>query len=266
MSLKVCLLISVLLLHAVLAIPGKIVFLLKKRTGILYLANINRIICILLSGILTVHVKSQKAKIHNKNAVVYVGNHLSYLDVLAIGSCYPTIFVTSVDMGEHKSEGWITSNAGSIYVERRREKLRMDELKKNIESMRTIVLNGCPLCIFPEATSANSDPELQFFSSLFSAVEYTETTVVPFAVKYTSIDREPLTEANRGIIYFYKGERFVPHIKKLLKHKDIEVEITILPGFSAQAKNRKEICNDCKTMIATELANPATGFGSCLPI
>ena len=116
------------------------------------------------------------------------------------------------------------------------------------------ILNGCPLCIFPEATSANSDPELKFFSSLFSAVKYTETTIVPFAVKYTSIDREPLTEANRDIIYFYKGQRFVPHLKKLLKHKDFEVEISFLPGFSAKNKNRKEICNDCKTMITRELS------------
>jgi 1-acyl-sn-glycerol-3-phosphate acyltransferase len=54
---------------------------------------------------------------------LYVGNHLSYLDVLAIGCCYPVLFVTSVDMGERKSEGWITSNAGSVYVERRRDKL-----------------------------------------------------------------------------------------------------------------------------------------------
>jgi 1-acyl-sn-glycerol-3-phosphate acyltransferase len=250
---KIFFLIIALLLHSALAIIGKIIFLIKQRSGVLYFANMNRLICILLCAIIGVHVKSHKKTARYKKAVLYVGNHLSYLDVLALGSCCPAIFVTSVDMGERKSEGWITSNAGSVFVERRMEKLNFDELKRNIDNLRAIIKKDCPLCIFPEATSANCGPELVFFSSLFSSVEYTGTMIAPFAIKYTSINKETLTEKNRGIIYFYKGERFVPHIKKLLKCNNIEVEINFLPAFSANNKNRKEVCNNCKTMITEEL-------------
>jgi 1-acyl-sn-glycerol-3-phosphate acyltransferase len=173
--------------------------------------------------ILGVCVRKPKRIKYHKGAVFYVGNHLSYLDVLAIGCCYPTLFVTSNDMGERKSEGWLTSNAGSVYVERRMDKLNLQVLKTNITNLKKIILLKCPLCIFPEATSANNGKELLFHSSLFSVVEKTETTIVPFSIKYTSIDRQLLSKENAGIIYFYKGQHFIPHIKKLLYHSNIEV-------------------------------------------
>ncbi|MDR1307893.1 MAG: 1-acyl-sn-glycerol-3-phosphate acyltransferase [Treponema sp.] len=259
--LKIVFLTAALLLHAALAAVGKILFIFSRRLCILYLANINKIVCALFCVILGISIRGPKKRYVQKNPVLYVGNHLSYLDVLAIGRCYPTIFVTSVDMGERKNEGWITSNAGSVYVERRREKLTFNILRKNIESMKEIILKDCPLCIFPEATSANGEKELIFFSSLFSSVEYTETTIVPFVIKYISINKENVTKENESIVYFYRGQRFIPHIKRLLHYKNIKIEISILPWFSAKNKNRKEICDTCKKKIAGKIMNKnASGF------
>jgi 1-acyl-sn-glycerol-3-phosphate acyltransferase len=247
--LKIFLLVAALFIHGIIAAIGKIIFIFNNRLCILYIANINKIFFILLGFIIGIHVRKSGKQKYYKNPVLYVGNHLSYLDVLVIGQCYPTIFITSIDMGERKSEGWLTSNAGSIYVERRKEKLTLNILKKNIDDIKKTILKGCPLCIFPEATSANGGKELIFFSSLFSSVEFTETTIVPFAIIYTEIDGEQLSKKNESIIYFYKGQHFVPHIKRLLYYKNIKVKINFLNSFSAKNKNRKQICNHCKEII-----------------
>jgi 1-acyl-sn-glycerol-3-phosphate acyltransferase len=251
--LKFFFLVDVLLFHAILAVTGKILSAFNRRLYILYIAHVNKLICHLLCFILSVHVRKPKKIEYHKGAVLYVGNHLSYLDVLAIGCCYPTLFVTSIDMGEHKSEGWLTSNAGSVYVERRPDKLNFRVLNDNITALKDIILLKCPLCIFPEATSANDSKELLFHSSLFSAVENAETTIVPFSIKYTSIDGQILSKENEGIIYFYRGQLFVPHIKKLLHHNNIKVIISILADFSAKNRTRKEICNCCKIIISENL-------------
>jgi len=251
--LKIIFLIAVLILHGILGAIGKIIFRFNVRRRLLYIASINKIILTMLGFIIGIHVKKSGKFTGSKNSVLYVGNHLSYLDVLAIGSCYPMIFVTSVDMDERKAEGWLTKNAGSVCVERRPEKLNLDILRKNINSIKEVIAAGIPLCIFPEATSANDSEELMFHSSLFRAFENSKTTIVPFSVKYLSIKGKPLTKENESIIYFYKGERFVPHIKKLLRYGNIEVRITVLESFGAENKNRKNICGLCKNMITENI-------------
>jgi len=246
---KIFFLVAVLLLHAIFAAIGKITLFFHKRLRILYAANVNRIICILLCFIMGIHIEKPSKLARHKRPVLYVGNHLSYLDILPIGCCYPVIFVTSVDMGERKSEGWITSNAASVYVERRRDKLNLNVLKKNIKSIKDIISERYALCIFPEATSANSKDTLVFFSSLFSSIEYSKTMVVPFMIEYVLIDGKPLSKENEAIVYFYKGQRFLAHIKNLLKHGKIHIRINILEAFSAEKKNRKDICSHCKLLI-----------------
>ena len=252
---KIFFLIAALLLHSIFAAVGKILLFFNKRLNILYTSVINKIACIFFSFILGIHITKPRKLIRYKKPVLFVGNHLSYLDILPIGSCFPLIFVTSVDMGEHKSEGWITSNAGSVYVERRMDKLNINILKKNIESIKSIILKKCALVIFPEATSANGKEELIFFSSLFSAVEYSETIIVPFMIEYTMIDGNPLSKENEYIAYFYKGERLVPHLKRLLKHGKIEINVSFLESFSAQNMNRKAICSNCKLLIEEAIKN-----------
>jgi 1-acyl-sn-glycerol-3-phosphate acyltransferase len=258
--LKIFFLFAALFIHGIFSVIGKILFIFNGRLCVLYIAHINKICFILLSSIVGIHVRKSGKQERYRNPIFYVGNHLSYLDVLAIGKYYPVIFVTSTDMGERKSEGWLASNAGSVYVERRKEKLNLNILKKNIDDIKKTILMGCPLCIFPEATSANGGKELLFFSSLFSSVEFTETTIAPFAVTYISIDGKPLSKKNEGILYFYKGQRFIPHIKKLLYHKNIEVKIDFLEVFSAKNKSRKEICNHCKKTIMERINRRAPSF------
>jgi 1-acyl-sn-glycerol-3-phosphate acyltransferase len=116
------------------------------------------------------------------------------------------------------------------------------------------------LCIFPEATSANNSKELMFHSSLFASVENTETTIVPFSIKYLSIEGRPLSKENESIVYFYKGQKFVPHIKRLLRYSKFEVKITILPSFNAKNKNRKGICGLCKKVIMEEINEEVPNF------
>jgi 1-acyl-sn-glycerol-3-phosphate acyltransferase len=156
-------------------------------------------------------------------------------------------------MGQRKSEGFILSNAGSVMVERRREKLTHGEIRQNIKNIQSVIMQGCPLCIFPEATSAGGGEELVFYSSMFASVEYTDTTIVPFHISYTKANREPLTESTRDTIYFYKGDHLLPHLNKLLNLNNIEAKITFLPDFSAKGKNRKEIRSDCKAIITEEI-------------
>ncbi|MDR1507458.1 MAG: hypothetical protein LBI67_10200, partial [Treponema sp.] len=79
--------------------------------------------------------------------------------------------------------------------------------------------------------------------------------------KYLSIEGRPLSKENESIVYFYKGQKFIPHVKRLLRYGNITVEITVLPSFGANGRSRKEICRLCRDMITQRLdeATPLRG-------
>ena len=251
---KVIFLITAMLVHALLSNIIKLVFFFSRRCRILYISKVNRVMCVFTCVLVGMRVRKNKEKVrYKKKPVLYVGNHLSYLDILVIARCLPMVFITSVDMSERQSEGWLTSNAGSLNVERRLDKLSFEELKKNIENIRKFVSMNCPLCVFPEASSAGNENELVFFSSLFASVEHTDTMIVPFAISYKSVNGEKLSNENKSLVYFFRGQRLIPHLKNFLRCKKIEVEICFFPGFSAVDKGRKEISNICKELISHEI-------------
>src|SRR5688572_7281518 len=52
---------------------------------------------------------------------ILVGNHLSYLDILALLSVEPMCFVTSVETRDSGILGWISRMGGALFVERRKK-------------------------------------------------------------------------------------------------------------------------------------------------
>ena len=92
-----------------------------------------------------------------------VSNHLSYLDVLAMISVLNTRFVTSMEVKHAAGLGWITDQAGCLYVERRSRK----NLKTEINEISKALEGGFYVVVFPEATSTNGDGVLRFKRPLF---------------------------------------------------------------------------------------------------
>src|SRR4051812_41812140 len=56
------------------------------------------------------------AALERRNFLI-VSNHMSYLDVLIIASVWPSVFVTSVDMGEKPFLGTMIELGGCILIE-----------------------------------------------------------------------------------------------------------------------------------------------------
>src|SRR4051812_32869997 len=93
-----------------------------------------------------------------KENFLVVSNHLCYLDILVISSCFPSVYVTSREIQEHPFLGRVTDAAACAYVERRDR----SKLAAEIAEVGKLIQNGLNVVIFPEATSTNGSAILKF--------------------------------------------------------------------------------------------------------
>ena len=151
-----------------------------------------------------------------------VSNHMTYLDIFAIGSATPCVFVSKAEVRSWPVFGTLTTIAGTVYIDRTR---RSDTRNAN-EQIRQILSRGMRVVIFPEGTSSDGSDVLPFYPSLFEpAIE----CGVPITAAHISYSLE---DGGVGDDVAYWGEMtFFPHLLKLLSKSGLTATVT----FAAQA-------------------------------
>ena len=141
-----------------------------------------------------------------------VSNHMSYLDLLIIASIHPSVFVTSIDMGEIFFLGTMCEIGGSVFIERRnRERVGFDT-----NQMSNALKDGFNVILFPEGTSSNGSTVLPFKKSLLLSAGAADKRILPITLKYVEVDGKPFSPANRDRVCWYGSMGFLPHLIGLL--------------------------------------------------
>ena len=81
--------------------------------------------------------------------------------------------------------------------------------------------------------------------------------VVPVTLTYRRINQQPLSEANRDLVYWYGGMDFVSHFWGLLGIRRVEVSVKVHPRIDTSdvrnsSRSRKELSQTCHAIIATD--------------
>jgi lyso-ornithine lipid O-acyltransferase len=187
----------------------------------------------------------EKLDLENKN-YLFVSNHMSYLDILIFSSSLPSVFVTSVDMGEVFFLGTLAEMGGSIFVERRNRQRVDRDISKMTETLR----KGFNIVIYPEGTSTNGQRLLPFKKSLLMSAVDADREIVPVALKYMEIDGAPFSKENADIVCWHGDMTFADHLMGLWKHRNIKVQLEFLEPISPKLTTDGE-------RIRTELAEKA---------
>ncbi len=162
-------------------------------------------------------------------SVMFVANHISWLDVWVINSIQPVRFVAKSDVRDWPIIGWLSRKTGVIFIERerRRDTARVSGLS------RQVLLNGECLCVFPEGTTTEGEHMLPFRSSLLQAAVDAQSPVWPIAVRYALADGRP----NKAVAY--AGETTLwQSIQAMVAQHGIMAELMFLPHIPAQPDRR----------------------------
>ncbi len=156
-----------------------------------------------------------------------VANHLSYLDVLAMGAVMPTSFVTSVEVRDTPFLGHIAKAAGCLFVERRSR----DNLSEEVQDIARVLRQGGLVTIFPEGTSTDASGVLRFRRPLFQAAIDAGVRVQPLCLNYRSVSGELFNAKNRDTVCWYGDMDFGPHIWRLFQQDSVELEVNVLESI-----------------------------------
>jgi len=154
-----------------------------------------------------------------------VANHLSYLDILVMSATRPFVMVSKCEVRGWPLLGWITAQAGTVYVERADVKGGQKQTHAEVNAMMaTAFRSGLPVLFYPEGTTTGGDTVLPFRRGLFNSVVYDKVPVKTAALAYE------LDPSNAGCtvaedVCFVGDAEFGPHLFKALGLKGVRVKV-----------------------------------------
>ncbi|MBU6234621.1 MAG: 1-acyl-sn-glycerol-3-phosphate acyltransferase [Alphaproteobacteria bacterium] len=179
-----------------------------------------------------VHVKGTPQ--NSANAVLFVPNHISYLDIVALGSILDARFVAKSEVAGWPLFGLLSKIQNTVFIRRTRSALEgaMHELAKILKS-------GISLIVFAEGTSTNGLAVKPFKPGLFDAVFEAGGGIMvqPVALTIQSIDgKAPMGDGpTRNMYAWWRPEdTLVPHLWAFACSKGTDVAVNFLPVLSPQ--------------------------------
>jgi 1-acyl-sn-glycerol-3-phosphate acyltransferase len=159
-------------------------------------------------------------------------NHLSYIDILVIGSLCPAIFVAKSDVNGWPIFGWLCRNAGTIFVSRDNPA----EVPAQLATMERPLRKGIPVVLFPEGTSSEGSTVLPFRSSLLESTVRSGKPVTPTAISYSLHGN-----GNPGQEIAYWGDHTLfPHLLNLLSKPGFEARIAFGQSRPPESDRKRE--------------------------
>lgn len=122
-----------------------------------------------------------KEKIPEDTAVLYVGNHRSYFDIVLTLSIFPRVtgYVAKLEMRKWPLLNLWMKNIHCLFLDRNNIKEGLKTILKGAEEVK----NGISLCIFPEGTRNKvNDTFLPFHDGSFKIAERGGVPVVPMVI------------------------------------------------------------------------------------
>lgn len=191
--------------------------------------------------------------------VLFVANHVSYFDILVLGSVLETCFVSRADVRSWPLLGWSAAVQRTLFIERRR-----GEAKNHRDVVAERLASGDSLVMFAEGTSSDGNHVLPFKSSLFAVAERRidgkPLTVQPVTVAYTKLDGVPMGRYLRPLFAWYGDMTLTMHLLRALSLGKATVEIVLhepvtIDGFA----DRKALSDHCRAQVARGLSEALSG-------
>jgi 1-acyl-sn-glycerol-3-phosphate acyltransferase len=191
--------------------------------------------------------------------VLYVANHVSYADVLVLGSVIPGAFIAKAEVGTWPFFGMLARLQRTVFVDR-----RVRSAAEQRDSLAARLHEGGNLILFPEGTSNDSLHVRPFKSSLFAVAEAKPggraLPVQPVGIAYTRVNGIPLWRHMRPFIAWYGDMELAGHLWRLLGLGAIDVVIQFHPPVTIeQFGSRKKLADHCWRVISEGVAAANAG-------
>ena len=174
------------------------------------------------------------------SSVLFVANHVSWMDVLIINACRRVRFVAKAEVRHWPLVGWMAARTGTLFLKRTSPR----ELARVTQSVATLLRRGHCIALFPEGTTTDGTALHAFHSGLFESAIAAEALVWPVAITYTRPDgsRDP-------DIACVGTQSLVSSIVNVLGRPTTQAQVSFSTPVNSATGDRRELTAWCHQAI-----------------
>ncbi len=186
---------------------------------------------------------------------LFVANHVSYLDILVLGTVLDTGFIAKSEVGRWPVIGYLARLIRTVFVNRDKR----SSSSRQRDAIAERLAAGESLALFAEGTSSDGTEVLPFKSALFGAVEPRDNThrvtLQPLTLAYASQSDATLAGQKWGANYAWHGDmKLAPHLWHVLGLHGACVRVLLhAPVRPTAGSDRKNLASAAQRVVSDGL-------------
>jgi 1-acyl-sn-glycerol-3-phosphate acyltransferase len=221
-------------------------------------SNYYRVLC----SLLRIRVRINGEPVRDR-AVLYVSNHVSWVDILVIGSVTPVAFVAKREVASWPLVGVTAKLQHTVFVDRTRRQQTGETVSEIVKRLN----DGVSVVLFAEGTSSDGNRVLPFRSALLGAVEEAAAQdaaggflTQPMSICYTGLHGMPMGRQHRPLVAWYGDLDFLPHIRAFIAQGVVDAVVNYAdPLRPDHGADRKAMTKRLETLVRGLLVTALRG-------
>lgn len=191
--------------------------------------------------------------------VLFVCNHVSYLDIMVLGSEITGCFVAKSEVAGWPGFGLLAKLQRTVFVERRRS-----AVQRHGDAISDRLRSGDNLILFAEGTSSDGTRVLPFKSGLLAAAELRiddrPLKVQPVSIAYSRLNGMPIGRGLRPFLAWFGDMELAPHLWEAVALGRVTVVVEFhAPTSLTESGTRKALAKTCRDRVAAGVARANAG-------
>lgn len=179
--------------------------------------------------------------------VLFLANHLSWLDILVLAGASGTAFVAKAEVATTPVVGWLAGLNNTVFIAR----ADRSAVRGQADALRGALSSGQPVALFPEGTTDGGPDILPFRASLLAALfpPLPGVKVQPVALDYGGAAHD---------LAWVGDESGLANVKKVLTRPGtVPVTLHFLAPVDPEAGDRKALAKAARAEIVEALGHPS---------
>jgi len=170
--------------------------------------------------------------------LLLVSNHVSWKDILVLGSVAELVFIAKSEVRTWPVLGWLARLQRSVFVERqerRKTGAQVSEVSQRLIAGEVVVL-------FAEGTTSDGNRVMPFNASLFGAASAAlpltpegRVHIQPVSIAYVGIHGMPMGRYHRPVAGWPGDVALAPHLLRVIRHGAIDVDVVFAEAIPFDA-------------------------------
>lgn len=182
--------------------------------------------------------------------VLVAANHISWLDIVVLGSDVGTCFVSKSEVASWPVVGWLARQGGTLFIHRGRH----ESAERIAHDMTLRLARRGRLLFFPEGTTSDGTAVRRFKNRLFQPALAAAAPVQPVAIRYARG-----SEVVDPVAYI-EGVSFTASLIGVMARRRTEVTVHWCPPFPVEGLERRDVAARAEARVKAALAGE-----SCRP-